>query len=321
MFKVGFFLQDDALPRTEYWQRFLQAVKAGETFSASACDLLIPHEDTAVKTQWPRYGNPASAYIRGTSHDFEEEGSFRQYFTQFIDAAKRRRDQKFLYVNMHPTFRVPVMLRQLSKVLIADIALALFERSLNPNTISMPALPIIFARPVQLGTRPILASFQGANSHPVRQSLQRISNGTSIVVNLVPRARHFGKIDAVGLKSDPDYERLLANSTFAFVPRGDALFSYRLLEVMSFGCIPIVLSDGWILPFDRTVPWQEFGLHVHAEAIPRIPQILSRLTPDDILARQEKTLAVYQTHLSSLEKIVATMIREAETLCRPQVAS
>jgi hypothetical protein len=32
-------------------------------------------------------------------------------------------------------------------------------------------------------------------------------------------------------------------------------------------------------------------------------------------------LAACQTHLSSLKKIVATMIREAETLCRPQVAS
>jgi hypothetical protein len=282
---------------------------------------LIPHEDTAVKTQWPRYGNPASAYIRGTSHDFEEEGSFRQYINQFVDAAKRARDQKFLYVNMHPFFRIPVMLRQLSNVLIADIALALFERGLNPNMISMPALLIVFARFVQPETRPILASFQGANSHPVRQSLQRLSNGTSIVVNLVDRARHFGKINAVGLKSDLDYERLLANSTFAFVPRGDALFSYRLLKVMSFGAFPIILPDGRILPFDQTVQWQEFSLHVHAEAIPRIPYILSRLMPDDILARQEKTLAACQTHLSSLKKIVATMIREAETLCRPQVAS
>jgi hypothetical protein len=57
---------------------------------------LIPHEDTAVKTQWPHYGNPARAYIRGTSHDFEEEGSFRQYIIQFVDVAKRAWDQKFL---------------------------------------------------------------------------------------------------------------------------------------------------------------------------------------------------------------------------------
>ena len=32
---------------------------------------------------------------------------------------------------------------------------------------------------------------------------------------------------------------------FAFVPRGDALFSYRLLEVMARGAIPVILSDGW----------------------------------------------------------------------------
>ena len=176
----------------------------------------------------------------------------------------------------------------------------------------MPALPIIVARSVRAGARPVLASFQGVNSHPVRQSLQGISNGKSIVVNIVDRARHVGKIDAIALNSDTDYEQLLVNSTFAFVPRGDALFSYRLLEVMSFGCIPIILSDGWVLPFDRTVQWEEFSLHVHAEAIPLIPQLLASLTPDDILARHEKTLAAYRSHLSSLEKIVATVFREAE---------
>lgn len=321
MLKVGLFLPDDTLPRTAYWERFLQAVKASELFSASAGDLLIPQEDIAVETNWPRYGNPASAYIRGSSHDFTDNGSFRQYFTRIIDATKARYDQKFLYVNMHPFIRVPRILRQQRNVLVADISLALFERGLNSNTISMPALPIIVARSVRAGARPVLASFQGVNSHPVRQSLQGISNGKSIVVNIVDRARHVGKIDAIALNSDTDYEQLLVNSTFAFVPRGDALFSYRLLEVMSFGCIPIILSDGWVLPFDRTVQWEEFSLHVHAEAIPLIPQLLASLTPDDILARHEKTLAAYRSHLSSLEKIVATVFREAEALCHPLITA
>jgi hypothetical protein len=320
MFKAGLFLQDDTLPRTQYWERFLHAVKASEAFSPAGADLLIPHEDTAIETNWPRYGNPHSAYVRGTSHDLADDGSFHRYFTRIVDAAKARPDQRFLYVNMHPFIRVPVMLREESNVLIADISLARSERDANPNTISMPASPIIAARSAQPGPRPVLASFQGVNSHPVRQALNALSDGKSIIVNFVDRARHVGKVDAIEQKSDRDYEQLLARSTFGFVPRGDALFSYRLLEVMSFGCIPIILSDEWVLPFDRTVPWEELSLHVNAEAIPGIPRILASMTRAEILTRQQKTLAAYQSHLSSLEQIVATMLHEAQVLCGPAVA-
>jgi hypothetical protein len=316
MFRVGLFLQDETLPRTEYWERFLRVVRASGSFSDATVDLIIPQEDMAIETNWPRYGDPASAYVRGASHDFQVNGQFRRYLARIIDAAKANRSQKILYVNMHPFIRVPIMLRQQSNVIVADISLAQFERSLNPNTISMAALPIIVGHSVQPGPRPILASFQGVNSHPVRQSLHGISNGQSIMVNFVDRVRHVGKIDAVSLKGDNEYEKLLLNSTFAFVPRGDALFSYRLLEVMSFGCIPIILSDGWTLLFDRTVRWEKFCLQLHAEAIPQIPQILSSLTSGDIQARQQETLIAYQTHLSSLEKIVVTTFQEAEVLCR-----
>jgi hypothetical protein len=60
----------------------------------------------------------------------------------------------------------------------------------------------------------------------------------------------------------PAYQALLQQPIFAFVPRGDCLFSYRFLEVISFGCIPIVLADGWILPFDRIIRWDGQALHL-----------------------------------------------------------
>src|SRR6202008_449314 len=111
-------------------------------------------------------------------------------------------------------------------------------------------------------------SFQGVNSHPVRDLMKQIADSTSIVVNFVTRDSYIGKVDAANAGTDPGFGRLLANSNFAFVPRGDALFSYRLAEVMSFGCIPVILSDGWVLPFDRILAWQDLALRVHAYALP-----------------------------------------------------
>ena len=80
MLKVGFCLQDDAIPRTVFWEHFVKAMRRSEFFAKSDADILVPLEDTAMETNWPRYGNPKSSYVRGDFHDLTENGSFRRYF-------------------------------------------------------------------------------------------------------------------------------------------------------------------------------------------------------------------------------------------------
>ena len=316
MLKAGLSLQDDAAPRTEYWERFLKALKQSAFFAESGPRILIPYEDTAMETNWPRYGNPASAYVRGQPHDLSESGHFQKYVARIVATAQSNPDQTYLYLNMHPFFRAPLLFRHLRNVIVADVSLAMLERDRNRNTISMPALPIVASRSASSGIRPILASFQGVNSHPIRQLLAHIATGTTIIVNFVERDAYVGKIDAINGGTDQDYEQLLANSIFAFVPRGDALFSYRLAEAMSFGCIPIIVSDGWVLPFDRIVSWEHLGLRVHADAIPHLPDILSSFTAEEVVSRQERVLSVYGRHFADLDAVISGLMAEAEILSR-----
>ncbi len=267
-----------------------------------------------METNWPVYGNQAAAYLRGPAHELGDGKNVHGYLDKIVDVARDHPRKRVLVVNMHPFFRAPLFLRELPNVFVADGNLVDHERALNPRTVSLPALPLATSGAERGGARRILASFQGADSHPIRGALASIADGKTIVVNLVDRNRHSGKIDALRRRRDPGYERLLRNSVFGFVPRGDANFSYRLLEVMSFGCIPVILSDGWVLPFDRVVPWDTCSLRFSADAMPAIPDVLRSLGPDEVALRAAAVRRVYAKNFGDLKRIVRTLFDELERL-------
>lgn len=61
-------------------------------------------------------------------------------------------------------------------------------------------------------------------------------------------------------RASVDYHGVLRNSTYGAVLHGDQRWSYRLLEVVCSGAIPLIMSDGLSLPFEHTVPWDRIAL-------------------------------------------------------------
>ncbi|OWK54110.1 Exostosin-1c [Lonchura striata] len=105
-----------------------------------------------------------------------------------------------------------------------------------------------------------------------------------------------------------DYQELLHNSTFCIVPRGRRLGSFRFLEALQAACIPVLLSDGWELPFAEAIDWGKAAVVGSERLLLQIPSAVRCIHPERVLAFQQQTQFLWDAYFSSVDKIVHTTL-------------
>lgn len=100
--------------------------------------------------------------------------------------------------------------------------------------------------------RDIFASFIGSDTHPIRRQLVEAFKGR--------------KDCLVTLKPHPfkDYCNILARSIYALCPRGYGLSSFRIMEAIHYGAIPVYISDSFVWPYNEEFP----GISCHVKDLP-----------------------------------------------------
>ncbi|KAI4817604.1 hypothetical protein KUCAC02_010988 [Chaenocephalus aceratus] len=116
-----------------------------------------------------------------------------------------------------------------------------------------------------------------------------------------------------------DYKEMLHNSTFCLVPRGRRLGSFRFLEALQAACVPVMLSNGWELPFSEIIDWNTAAVIGDERLLLQIPTTVRSIHQDRILSLRQQTQFLWEAYFSSVEKIVQTTLeRDAvpqQTLC------
>ncbi|KAG6457742.1 hypothetical protein O3G_MSEX010462 [Manduca sexta] len=197
-----------------------------------------------------------------------------------------------------------------------DISLPLFHKE-HPERGGLP--PAATGNPFPAPRRHLLA-FKGKRyvhgiGSETRNSLWHLHDGNNLI--LVTTCRH-GKswkdlrderCDEDNREYDKfDYEQLLANSTFCLVARGRRLGSYRFLEALAAGCIPVLLSNSWRLPFDERIDWKRAVIWADERLLLQVPELVRSVPPERILALRQQTQFLWEQYFSSIEKIVFTTI-------------
>ncbi|XP_036414044.1 exostosin-1a [Colossoma macropomum] len=105
-----------------------------------------------------------------------------------------------------------------------------------------------------------------------------------------------------------EYKEMLHNSTFCLVPRGRRLGSFRFLEALQAACIPVMLSNGWELPFSEVIDWNTAAVIGDERLLLQIPSTTRSIHQDKILSLRQQTQFLWEAYFSSVEKIVLTTL-------------
>ncbi|XP_037119124.1 exostosin-1b [Syngnathus acus] len=105
-----------------------------------------------------------------------------------------------------------------------------------------------------------------------------------------------------------DYKEMLHNSTFCLVPRGRRLGSFRFLEALQAACVPVMLSNGWELPFSEIINWNTAAVIGDERLLLQVPTTVRSIHQDKILSLRQQTQFLWEAYFSSVEKIVLTTL-------------
>jgi len=101
--------------------------------------------------------------------------------------------------------------------------------------------------------RNIRLMFRGNNRGPLREKVFRY---------LIENGSPEDSIETTGVASPQAYMSLMEHSKYCLHVRGTRVMSPRLIELMLFGCVPVIVADAYELPLAWFLDWTKFSIRV-----------------------------------------------------------
>lgn len=120
--------------------------------------------------------------------------------------------------------------------------------------------------------------------------------------------------------SPVEYPEILEHGTFCLVIRGFRLAQPSLLEAMAANCIPVIIADNIILPFQEIIDWTLASVSIREADLHSISSVLKSISATKINELQKQGRFLYEKYFKNLETIVMSMLDELNDRVFPHLA-
>jgi hypothetical protein len=141
--------------------------------------------------------------------------------------------------------------------------------------------------------RKLLASFVGSITHPIRMKMANACRDNQDIMLYLK-----GWNPTVNKNEFETFINLASYSVFCLCPRGYGLNSFRLYEAMQLGCIPVVVTDKFYLPWADELNWNDFAVLIDESQLPDTVDILRSYSTDKIESMRQKIKEVYPKYFT-----------------------
>ena len=162
--------------------------------------------------------------------------------------------------------------------------------------------------------------FKGEGSFRSTDAFRSMHNGKDVIVVTQCQQKTNRKLrklhPEMGIHCDEDEEvfkkyeyRDLMNATFGLAPAGRSPSSYRFLEILASGTIPVLIVDNYVKPFDTLIQWQRCALQFPTDQMHRIIPTLRSLSKQEVEERQRYCIFVFNEFLKDDATLTRTVMR------------
>ncbi|CAG2167283.1 unnamed protein product [Oppiella nova] len=105
------------------------------------------------------------------------------------------------------------------------------------------------------------------------------------------------------------YPKVLTESTFCLILRTVFLGHPVLSDALMSGCIPVIISDDYVLPFEEKIDWTRASVRIRSHSLSDLMAILTLIPDKKMDEMRVQTTFLWKTYFSSMKAIALTTLK------------